>query len=93
MIRNFNFPQETIVKGDSKSASIAAASILAKVVRNRYMAELDKEFPPPMYDWAQNKGYMTQAHLDAVDKYGLCKYHRKKFFEKHNQKANQLTFF
>ena len=47
MIRNFNFPQETIVKGDSKSASIAAASILAKVVRNRYMAELDKEFPPP----------------------------------------------
>ncbi len=89
-IRNFNYPQETIVKGDSKSASIAAASILAKVERDRYMDELDKEFP--MYGWAQNKGYMTKAHLDAVDKYGLCKYHRKKFFEKHFETAQQLSF-
>ncbi len=89
LIRNFNFPQETIVKGDGKSASIAAASILAKVARDRYMAELDKEFP--MYGWAQNKGYMTQAHLEAVDKYGLCKYHRKKFFEKHFETAQQLS--
>ena len=88
-IRNFNFPQETIVKGDGKSASIAAASILAKVARDRYMNELDKEFP--MYGWAQNKGYMTQAHLEAVDKYGLCKYHRKKFFEKHFETAQQLS--
>ncbi len=89
LIRNFNFPQETIVKGDGKSASIAAASILAKVARDRYMAELDKEFP--MYGWAQNKGYMTQAHLEAVDKYGLCKYHRKKFFEKHFETSRQLS--
>lgn len=88
-IRNFNFPQETIVKGDGKSASIAAASILAKVARDRYMNELDKEFP--MYGWAQNKGYITQAHLEAVDKYGLCKYHRKKFFEKHFETAQQLS--
>ncbi len=89
LIRNYSFPQETIVKGDSKSASIAAASILAKVTRDRYMNELDKEFP--QYGWAQNKGYMTKAHLDAVDKYGLCKYHRKKFFEKHFETAQQLS--
>ncbi len=91
LIRSFSFPQETIVKGDSKSASIAAASILAKVARDRYMDELDKEFP--MYGWAQNKGYMTQAHLDAVDKYGLCKYHRKKFFEKHFELSKQISLF
>ena len=89
LIRNYSFPQETIVKGDGKSASIAAASILAKVTRDRYMNELDKEFP--QYGWAQNKGYMTKAHLDAVDKYGLCKYHRKKFFEKHFETAQQLS--
>ena len=89
LIRNYSFPQETIVKGDSKSASIAAASILAKVTRDRYMNELDKEFP--QYGWAQNKGYMTKAHLDAVDKYGLCKYHRKKFFEKHFETVQQLS--
>ena len=89
LIRNYSFPQETIVKGDSKSASIAAASILAKVTRDRYMNELDKEFP--QYGWAQNKGYMTKAHLDAVDKYGLCKYHRKKFFEKHFDCSKQLS--
>ncbi len=89
LIRNYSFPQETIVKGDSKSASIAAASILAKVTRDRYMNELDKEFP--QYGWAQNKGYITKAHLDAVDKYGLCKYHRKKFFEKHFDCSKQLS--
>ncbi len=91
LIRNFNLPQETIVKGDSKSASIAAASILAKVARDRYMNELDKEFP--VYGWAKNKGYMTQAHLEAVDKYGLCKYHRKKFFEKHFELSKQISLF
>ncbi len=89
LIRNYSFPQKTIVKGDSKSASVAGASILAKVTRDRYMNELDKEFP--QYGWAQNKGYMTKAHLDAVDKYGLCKYHRKKFFEKHFETAQQLS--
>ena len=91
LIRNYSFPQETIVKGDSKSASIAAASILAKVTRDRYMNELDKEFP--QYGWAQNKGYITKAHLDAVDKYGLCKYHRKKFFEKHFELSKQISLF
>lgn len=88
-IPNFKYSQETIIKGDAKSASIAAASVLAKVSRDRFMKELDKEFP--QYCWAENKGYMTKSHLEAVDKYGLCKWHRKKFFEKHFEKAQQLT--
>jgi ribonuclease HII len=87
----FKYNQQTVVKGDAKSASIAAASILAKVSRDRFMKELDKDFP--QYLWAENKGYMTQAHLDAVDKYGLTKWHRKKFFEKHFEKAEQMTLF
>ena len=88
-IPNFKFSQETVVKGDSKSASIAAASILAKVSRDRFMKELDKKFP--QYCWAENKGYMTKSHLDAVDKYGLCEWHRKKFFTKHFEKSEQLS--
>lgn len=88
-IPDFNYNQETIVKGDFKSASIAAASILAKVSRDRFMRELDKEYP--QYLWAENKGYMTKSHLDAVDKYGLTKWHRKKFFEKHFEKSEQLS--
>ena len=88
-IPQFKYEQQAIVKGDSKSAAIAAASILAKVSRDRFMKELDKEFP--QYNWAENKGYMTKAHLDAVDKYGLTKWHRKKFFEKHFEKAEQLS--
>ncbi len=88
-IPDFKYKQQFIVKGDSKSASIAAASILAKVSRDRFMKELDKEFP--QYHWAENKGYLTQAHLNAVDKYGLTKWHRKKFFEKHFEKSEQLS--
>ena len=88
-IPNFKFTQETVVKGDSKSAAIAAASILAKVSRDRFMKELDKKFP--QYCWAENKGYMTKSHLDAVDKYGLCEWHRKKFFTKHFEKSKQLS--
>ena len=89
LIRNFDYPQEFIIKGDGKSASIAGASILAKVRRDRYMLELDKEFP--QYNWKKNAGYMTKEHLEAVDKYGLTKYHRKSFFRKHFEK--QLTLF
>lgn len=89
LIPEFKYPQEYVIKGDAKSAAIAAASVLAKVSRDRLMKELDKEFP--QYCWAENKGYMTKLHLDAVDKYGLCKWHRKKFFEKHFEKANQLS--
>ena len=87
LIRNFIYPQQYIIKGDSKSASIAGASILAKVTRDRYMLELDKEFP--QYGWKNNAGYLTKSHLDAIDKYGLTKYHRKSFLKKHFEK--QLT--
>ncbi len=88
-IREFSYPQQYVIKGDGKSASIAAASILAKVTRDRYMQELDKEFP--QYLWRQNAGYLTKAHLDAIDIYGLTKYHRKSFLKKHFEK--QLTLF
>ena len=88
-IINFNYPQNYIVKGDFKSASVAAASILAKVSRDRFMREIDKEYP--QYCWSENKGYMTKSHLDAVDKYGLTKWHRKSFFQKHFEKAKQLS--
>ena len=89
LIPDFKYEQKYVVKGDAKSAAIAAASVLAKVSRDRFMKELDKEFPE--YCWAENKGYMTKSHLDAVDKYGLCKWHRKKFFEKHFEKSKQLS--
>lgn len=89
LIPDFKYEQKYVVKGDAKSAAIAAASVLAKVSRDRFMKELDKEFPE--YCWAENKGYMTKSHLEAVDKYGLCKWHRKKFFEKHFEKSKQLS--
>lgn len=87
LIKNFNYPQQFIIKGDSKSASIAAASVLAKVTRDRYMEKLHEEFP--MYNWAKNAGYLTKEHIDAIDKHGLCKYHRPSFLRKHFEK--QLT--
>ncbi|MCD8378083.1 MAG: ribonuclease HII [Candidatus Gastranaerophilales bacterium] len=88
LIKNFCYPQQFVIKGDGKSASIAAASILAKVARDRYMQKLDEEFP--QYLWKQNAGYLTQAHLDAIDKYGLTKYHRKSFLKKHFEKQLKL---
>ena len=89
LIRNYNYPQKFIIKGDSKSASIAAASILAKVTRDRYMLRLHEEYP--MYNWAKNAGYLTREHLDAIDKYGLTKYHRPSFLRKHFEAAKQLS--
>ncbi|MFA7657809.1 MAG: ribonuclease HII [Candidatus Gastranaerophilaceae bacterium] len=83
-----NITQKFIIKGDSKSASIAAASILAKVSRDRYMKELGKKFP--QYNWGQNAGYLTAEHLDAIDKYGLTPIHRKSFLRKHNAKQLSL---
>lgn len=70
-------PYTTIVKGDGKYLSIAAASILAKTYRDDYMNRLDEEFP--MYDWRKNKGYPTKEHRAAIAKYGITKYHRKSF--------------
>ena len=74
-------PVKTVVKGDSISASIAAASILAKVSRDRYMAELDRKYPE--YLFAKHKGYGTKLHYEMIAKYGLCPEHRKSFFRKH----------
>ena len=73
----FHVPQVGVVKGDSKSLCIAAASILAKVYRDRLMAKISKEFP--QYNWQKNKGYPTKEHVEAIRTYGRCKYHRKSF--------------
>lgn len=85
LIKDYIYPQQYIIKGDSKSASIAGASILAKVTRDRYMEKLDEEFP--MYNWRKNAGYLTAEHLSAIDKYGLSPYHRPSFLKKHFEKS------
>ena len=70
-------PYTTIVKGDSKYLSIAAASVLAKTYRDEYMDKIHEEFP--MYNWKKNKGYPTVEHREAIKKYGTTKYHRMSF--------------
>jgi len=70
-------PHRCIIKGDALFASIAAASILAKTYRDEYMLKLHSEFPG--YKWNTNKGYGTELHRLAIEKHGLCKYHRKSF--------------
>ncbi len=70
-------PYNTIVKGDGKYLSIAAASILAKTYRDDYMDSLAREYP--QYAWDVNKGYPTKAHREAIAKYGITPYHRKSF--------------
>ena len=69
----------TIVKGDAKSISIAAASILAKVSRDRYMLELDKQYPE--YDFAKHKGYPTQLHYEKIKEHGISPVHRLSFLK------------
>lgn len=88
LIKDYIYPQKFIIKGDGKSASIAAASILAKVSRDRYMEKLDAEFP--QYNWKNNAGYLSEEHLAAIDKYGLTKYHRASFLQKHFNKQLSL---
>ena len=70
-------PYTTIVKGDGKYLSIAAASILAKTYRDDYMNELAKEYP--QYDWLSNKGYPAKKHREAIKQYGITPYHRKSY--------------
>ena len=77
--RGFQIPTQTVVKGDAKSASIAAASILAKVTRDRQCKELDALYPE--YNIAKHKGYPTKEHMDAVKKYGPSPIHRKTFLK------------
>ena len=73
-------PFETVVSGDAKSESIAAASIIAKVTRDRMLLDYDKEYPE--YGFAKHKGYGTKAHIEAIKKYGLTKIHRPSFCKK-----------
>ena len=77
--KGIKIPCETVVKGDSKSCSIAAASILAKVTRDRLMLEYDKKYP--QYLFAQHKGYGTKAHYEAIKQHGVCEIHRLSFLK------------
>jgi ribonuclease HII len=70
-------PTTSIIKGDAKSLSIAAASVIAKVTRDRMMDELDKKYP--YYNFKKNKGYPTKEHVEAINKYGIIKEHRKTY--------------
>ena len=72
-----DIPSTTIVKGDGKYLSIAAASILAKTYRDDYMMQLAEQYP--QYDWQSNKGYPTRKHRDAIREFGISPYHRKSF--------------
>lgn len=72
--------ERTIVKGDAKSISVAAASILAKVTRDRYCIELDKKYPE--YQFAKHKGYGTKLHYEMIAQYGICPEHRRTFLKK-----------
>lgn len=91
LITNLKLPQKYVIKGDGMSASIAGASILAKVERDRYVEILSKEFP--QYGWDKNMGYLTKEHLDAIDKFGISPFHRKSFLKKHFAKQEQLSLF
>ena len=83
-LRAFAWPHDGIVKGDGRSLSIAAASILAKVTRDRLLGEIDAEFP--LYGFAKHQGYGTKAHLEALRIHGPCRHHRRSF-----QPVAQLT--
>ena len=76
-VANFPFPHDGIVKGDGLSLSIAAASIIAKVTRDRLMREIDREFPE--FGFARHQGYGTKEHLEALRIHGPCRHHRRSF--------------
>lgn len=79
-----DIPGETVIKGDSKCACVAAASILAKVSRDRLLRKWDSEYPE--YGFAKHKGYGTKAHYEAIKKYGVLPVHRKSFLKNLNEK-------
>lgn len=76
-VPNFPLPSQNLVKGDARCLSIAAASVLAKVTRDRYMTQLARQFP--QYGFDRHAGYGTKAHLDAIRKYGVTLHHRRSF--------------
>ncbi len=80
-VRNIKIPAQSVVKGDSLSASIAAASILAKVSRDRFMDELAEKYPEYMFE--KHKGYPTKLHYERVEEFGLSDVHRRSFFVKY----------
>jgi ribonuclease HII len=83
-VKGLSVEHEALVKGDGKSLSIAAASVIAKVTRDRMMERMDEEFPE--YGFIRNQGYGTKEHLEALKKYGPCRYHRRSF-----EPVSQLT--
>ena len=72
-----SLPEKPLIKGDSKSYSIAAASIVAKVKRDMIMSDLEGQYP--QYNWSRNAGYPTKEHLELIAKFGVCPYHRKSY--------------
>ena len=76
-IPSFDIPQQTVIDGDAKSLCIAAASIVAKVVRDRWMSRLERRYPG--YGFARHKGYGTKVHLEALDRLGPCAVHRRSY--------------
>jgi len=91
-LNDLELPHTSITHGDALSASIAAASILAKVSRDEYMSNMDIKYPN--YGFKHNMGYATKMHMDALEKYGPCPIHRKTFFpiSKYVSEENQLQF-
>ena len=79
-MKNYNL--KYVIKGDQKVPQISAASIIAKVTRDRLMRDLDSDFP--VYEWAKNSGYPTKCHMNAIVKYGITPHHRRSFRPIHN---------
>ena len=77
--KGIKVPCKTVIKGDAKSSSIAAASILAKVTRDRLMMEYDEKYP--QYQFAKHKGYGTKVHYEAIKEHGICEIHRRSFLK------------
>ena len=88
---DLDIPTTSIIKGDLKSITISAASVLAKVTRDRMLVELDKKYP--MYDFKSNKGYPTKKHLEAIEKYGILDEHRRSYGPVANYLIKQEKLF
>ena len=91
-VKDLDFPTKSITHGDALSASIAAASILAKVTRDEYMSKMDLKYPN--YGFKHNMGYATKMHMESLEKYGPCPIHRKTFYpvSKYFNGTEQLSF-
>jgi ribonuclease HII len=90
-LKEIDIPYESIIKGDTLSASIAAASILAKETRDDYMIEMDKKYPG--YGFKNHKGYPTKEHLKALNEIGICDIHRKSYKPVKNIIEKQLSLW